>query len=180
MLGVDTTVRRVADSNNNLQYQFDCYDPETNVQTTYQTTRCLDEAFAMELYSRSTRVYEVRQVIGDPYANERTLAKEPHVLRDYYDRADVKEKNQERFIQDGIKRNLESKGVWAEAAPHFMRIKEDGVVRIPASVDTTEPAPALHEKQHMRTVYGQLCIDLYKVNDPKLFFYAMSQVPKSA
>ncbi|KAL1755196.1 hypothetical protein FB107DRAFT_291064 [Schizophyllum commune] len=178
VLGVDTTVRRVADSNNNLQYQFDCYDPETNVQTTYQTTRCLDEAFAMELYSRSTRVYEVHQVLGDPQANERTLAKEPHVLRDYYDRADVKEKNPERFIQDGIKQKLESKGVWAEAAPHFMRIKEDGVVRIPVSVDTTVPAPALHEKQHMRTVYEQLCIDLYKVNDPKLFFYAMSQVPK--
>ncbi|KAL1704440.1 hypothetical protein EV121DRAFT_205766 [Schizophyllum commune] len=177
VLGVDTTVRRVADSSNNLQYQFDCYAQETNLRTTYETTRCLDEAFAMELYSRSTRVYEVHQVIGDPYANERALAKEPHVLRDYYDRADVKE-DPERSIQDGIKRKLESKGIWAEAAPHFMRIKEDGVVRIPVSVDTTVPAPALHEKQHMRTVYEQLCIDLYKVNDPKLFFYAMSQVPK--
>ncbi|KAL1704433.1 hypothetical protein EV121DRAFT_174505, partial [Schizophyllum commune] len=33
----------------------------------------------------------------------------------------------------------------------------------------------LHPKKHARTVYEQLCIDLYKVPEPKLFFHALGQ-----
>uniref|UniRef100_D8PL83 Fungal-type protein kinase domain-containing protein n=1 Tax=Schizophyllum commune (strain H4-8 / FGSC 9210) TaxID=578458 RepID=D8PL83_SCHCM len=227
VLGVDTTVRRVIDSDRNIQYQFDFYDRKTNVRTTYETTRSIDESSAMELYSRSMRVFEVHLVLGDPFAKKRAFGKETFVLRDYYVFSHVKS---EREIQGGIQHQLELKGVWEEAKPHFMRIREDGAVWIPRSegaVRQTVPAPheksepyefidddnpagsgpstetirtgrshrtgqsslaypnavekplsKLHEKRHMRTVYEQLCIDLYKVNDPKLFFFAMSQVAK--
>ncbi|KAL1720981.1 hypothetical protein EV715DRAFT_249792 [Schizophyllum commune] len=224
VLGVDTTVRRAIDSDRNIQYQFDFYDRKTNVRTTYETIRSIDESSAMELYSRSMRVFEVHPVLGDPFAKNRTYGKETFVLRDYYVFSDVKS---EREIQGGIQHQLELKGVWEQAKPHFMRIREDGAVWIPRSEGTvrqTVPAPhkdsepyefingdnpndagpstetvrtsrsqragksshacatalttesRLHEKKHMRTIYEQVCIDLYKVNDPKLFFHAMRQV----
>ncbi|KAL1675739.1 hypothetical protein EV122DRAFT_267908 [Schizophyllum commune] len=226
VLGVDTTVRRAIDSDRNIQYQFDFYDRKTNVRTTYETIRSIDESSAMELYSRSMRVFEVHPVLGDPFAENRTYGKETFVLRDYYVFSDVKS---EREIQGGIQHQLELKGVWEEAKPHFMHIREDGAVWIPRSegaVRQTVPAPhkdsepyefingdnpndsgpstetvrtsrsqragqsshacatalttesRLHEKKHMRTIYEQVCIDLYKVNDPKLFFHAMRQVSK--
>ncbi|KAL1688353.1 hypothetical protein GGG16DRAFT_127263 [Schizophyllum commune] len=224
VLGVDTTVRRAIDSDRNIQYQFDFYDRKTNVRTTYETIRSIDESSAMELYSRSMRVFEVHPVLGDPFAKNRTYGKETFVLRDYYVFSDVK---REREIQGGIQHQLELKGVWEQAEPHFMRIREDGAVWIPRSEGTvrqTVPAPhkdsepyefingdnpndagpstetvrtsrsqragksshacatalttesRLHEKKHMRTIYEKVCIDLYKVNDPKLFFHAMRQV----
>ncbi|TRM62900.1 hypothetical protein BD626DRAFT_432263 [Schizophyllum amplum] len=34
----------------------------------------------------------------------------------------------------------------------------------------------LHGKKHARTLYEQLCLDLYKVDDPAFFFWALSQI----
>ena len=45
------------------------------------------------------------------------------------------------------------------------------------------PVPAkplpLQAKKHVRTVYKQVCRDLFEVTDPAFFFYAMSQVAQS-
>ncbi|KAL1720986.1 hypothetical protein EV715DRAFT_196194 [Schizophyllum commune] len=221
-LGVDETVRRVVDKLGQLQYQFDIYDDE-GVCTTYQTTRSIDESSAMELYSRAMRVFEVVRVLNPHSGKKPRLDSIPLVLRDYYVYSDVEDESK---IQGGIKLALEAHGVWNEAERHFMRIKHDGVVRMPSAPDdpNTVPAPPaesgpyrlldssnpseagpskptvktgrsnanksaaatavqskrprmfqLHPKKHARTVYEQLCIDLYKVPEPKLFFHALGQ-----
>ncbi|KAL1747738.1 hypothetical protein HDZ31DRAFT_31140 [Schizophyllum fasciatum] len=48
----------------------------------------------------------------------------------------------------------------------------------PAPHSPTPKLLQLHAKKHMRTVYEQLCRDLYRISDPAFFFYALSEVIK--
>ncbi|KAL1720975.1 hypothetical protein EV715DRAFT_195940, partial [Schizophyllum commune] len=70
--------------------------------------------------------------------------------------------------------------------PRRAQIKVATTVRTPDSDNTPRPAPKaladellrLHGKKHCRTIYSQICIDLYAVDDPALFFHALSQISK--
>ncbi|KAL1741996.1 hypothetical protein HDZ31DRAFT_44226 [Schizophyllum fasciatum] len=201
-LGVDPTVRRIVDDKGRLQYQFTVCNPETAVTQTYETDRIIYEASAADLYSRSMRVFEVRQILGSPRAHKRSLAVMPNVLRDFWVRDNTP---LESKIQSGISRALQAVGAWDDVKDHFMTIVVDDIVTVPLSemtctdvpapydraercqlVDDAEPGRKRprksqvppHEKKHVRTVYEQLCLDLYKVDDPAIFFYALSQIVK--
>ncbi|KAI4522853.1 hypothetical protein K525DRAFT_197847 [Schizophyllum commune Loenen D] len=231
-LGIDPSVRRVLDKERHLQYQFDIYPSKRcKKPAIYQTVRVLDESSGQTVYSRAMRVFDVRLVIknsDDP--EERTLAEEANVLRDYWVYEDVSD---EKVIQSRILERIgKLKGVASKAKKHFMAILQDGIVRHPSIKDEksgTVPSPPkaakpfrfelddnparakpaksqikeseevrtpaalqgnipgapkidavpllqLHGKKHCRTVYKQLCMDLYKVNDPAVFFHALAEV----
>ncbi|KAL1732623.1 hypothetical protein EV714DRAFT_206231 [Schizophyllum commune] len=234
-LGIDPTIRRVIDKDGFLQYQFDVYDPEKNITTTYQTRGIIEESSAIEIYSRAMRVFEVSDVAELAKAEtEKDYAAPVHVLRDYWVYEDV---DSESCTQKAIVRSLKKANLWTKAQRHFMTITADGIVSGPPSAHATRslpesraiaPAPhaaassykfidaanpdeagpskaqvkgvdkldrraassghaahpppeepkllQLHAKKHMRTVYKELCRDLYKVDDPAFFFHALTQV----
>ncbi|KAL1755200.1 hypothetical protein FB107DRAFT_213996 [Schizophyllum commune] len=234
-LGIDSTVRRVVDKDGFLQYQFDIYDPKTNVTTTYQTRSVIDESSAIEIYSRAMRVFEVSDVAELAKEDAKEIDAAPVlVLRDYWVYEDV---DSELVTQQAITRSLKKARLWTKAKRHFMTIKADGIVSLPTPPHVTRSAPKtravvpaphhaalsykfidaenpdetgpsksqvqgaaklhlkaasaghtsrpppeapkllqLHAKKHMRTVYEQLCRDLYKVPDPVLYFYALTHV----
>ncbi|KAL1675743.1 hypothetical protein EV122DRAFT_217784 [Schizophyllum commune] len=70
--------------------------------------------------------------------------------------------------------------------PRRAQIKLATTVQTPDSGNTPRHAPKaladelfrLHSKKHCRTIYSQICIDLYAVDDPALFFHALSQISK--
>lgn len=57
--------------------------------------------------------------------------------------------------------------------------KRDGVAKL-APEAASDPVLQVHGKKHCRTKYVQFCMDLYKVSHPALYFFALSQVVKSA
>ncbi|KAI4293831.1 hypothetical protein K525DRAFT_244570 [Schizophyllum commune Loenen D] len=222
-LGIDPSVHRVVDEDGLLQYQFDVCNPKTLVTTTYQTVNLIAEPSVADIYSRTMRVFEVREVTHPAeLANVRRLAANSNVLRDFWVYEDAEE---ESCKQSVIIQGLKEAKVWASAAKHFMNIIQDGIVLGPSStaisfvpptvfhgitptphadaqsykiIDASRvdlfgsserkataaapppPVPAnplpLQAKVHVRTVYKQVCRDLFEVTDPAFFFYAMSEV----
>ncbi|KAI5899504.1 uncharacterized protein SCHCODRAFT_02742586 [Schizophyllum commune H4-8] len=201
-LGFDPTVRLVLDENRELQYQFDLYVSETAPKpVTYQTTGRLSNDYYQLVYCKATCVYEVRLVIkNSDNPKERLLAEEKNVLRDCWVHDEV---DDELDIQRDIQqRMMKVPAVWKRAEKHFMTILHDGVVRFPAAhgnVDctvpgppsdseyfpyvgtpsfcwTTPPLPRLDSKKRCRTVYKHQCMELLDIDDPALFFLAMTEV----
>ncbi|KAL1707285.1 hypothetical protein EV121DRAFT_199598 [Schizophyllum commune] len=201
-LGFDPTVRLVLDENRDLQYQFDLYASETaRKPITYQTTGRLSNDYNQLVYCKATHVYEVRLVIknsDDP--KKRLLAEEKNVLRDCWVHDEVAD---ELDIQRDIQqRMMKLPAAWKKAEKHFMTIQHDGIVRFPAAhgnVDctvpgapsdsehfpyvgapsfcwTTPPLPRLDLKKRCRTVYKHRCVELLDIDDPALFFHAMTEV----
>ena len=135
-------------------------------------------------------VFEVQKVLAnaeDP--NERELVATPAVLRDYWD---DNERQHEIAIQKDIKEKMDAAGVLPAMQGHFMGILEDGIVQyFTATGDEAASPPAeftmVNTKFaednwnmfHMRGVYKQLCVDLGSVDNPALFFHALSQVARS-
>ncbi|KAL1665856.1 hypothetical protein GGF50DRAFT_51783 [Schizophyllum commune] len=201
-LGFDPTVRLVLDENRDLQYQFDLCESETaRKPVTYQTTDRLSNDYNQLVYCKATYVYEVRLVIknsDDP--EERLLAEEKNVLRDCWVHDEVAD---ELDIQRDIQqRMMKLPAVWRKAEKHFMTIQHDGVVRFsaahgnvdctvpgppsnseyfpyvgaPSSCWTTPHLPRLDLKKRCRTVYKYRCVELLDIDDPVLFFHAMTEV----
>ncbi|KAL1749146.1 hypothetical protein HDZ31DRAFT_28322 [Schizophyllum fasciatum] len=55
--------------------------------------------------------------------------------------------------------------------------QRDGIAQLAPQADP-DPLLRVHGKKHCRTKYVQLCMDLYKVSSPALYFFALSQVVK--
>ncbi|KAL1749158.1 hypothetical protein HDZ31DRAFT_28282 [Schizophyllum fasciatum] len=182
-LGFDSTVFRVRDIDGRLQYLFGFYhhNRPSGSDTVYQTTRALNESEAEYpgYDHKCMRVFEVHRITKfahDP--QERQLAERPAVLRDFWQRDEhtPRERVKQRAIIDVLKRE----GVWAEMKGKFMGIPEDGGVHYPPTIGVhVRPDPLARRPKglrHYRGVYTQLCIDLYQVDNPALFFRALSQV----
>ncbi|KAL1704428.1 hypothetical protein EV121DRAFT_291391 [Schizophyllum commune] len=190
-LGFDPSVRRVKDVAGKLQYKFLCDREDTYTPFTYQTTRIITTPVAdYPGYNlKCMTVFEVQKVLDnaeDP--NERELVATPAVLRDYWD---DNERRHEIAIQEDIKEKMDAAGVLPAMQGRFMDILEDGIVQyFPDSGDEAASPPAeftvvntkFAEKNwnmfHMRGVYKQLCVDLGSVDNPALFFHALSQVAR--
>ncbi|KAF9010406.1 hypothetical protein BDZ89DRAFT_1078134 [Hymenopellis radicata] len=144
-LGYDPTVVRVRDEDNGIQYQFTVGD------TKYQTVRCIDEASALDIVTRATRVWAVRELDADdqPFG-------EVKVLKDVWLYCNAKS---EKDIQDEIftaLRELDEIGVPEDQRPptsssgatmaedakqYFMTIEHDVPVQIDGQDDTTVAPP---------------------------------------
>ncbi|KAF9020593.1 hypothetical protein BDZ89DRAFT_1164142 [Hymenopellis radicata] len=144
-LGYDPTVVRVRDENKNIQYQFTVGD------TKYQTVRCIEEANALYIVTRATRIWAVRELDADnqPFG-------EVKVLKDVWLYCNAKS---EKDIQDEIftaLRELDEIGVPEDQRPptsssgatmaqdakqYFMTIEHDVPVQIDDQDDTTVVPP---------------------------------------
>ncbi|KAL1688362.1 hypothetical protein GGG16DRAFT_60122 [Schizophyllum commune] len=182
-LGLDKGVRRIRDIDGRLQYQFMFFDKDAKQRPrVYQTTRTIwtpDKPGYPGFNRKSMRVFEVRRVLANPSDPERCkLGPTPHVLRDYWPEPHMaaNEKDKQTDIIDALKRE----GLYPEMEGRFLDILEDGEVWYPEAGSRGSPVMVwsylLGELPHYRGVYGQLCTDLYKVDNPALFFHAMSQV----
>ncbi|KAL1675495.1 hypothetical protein EV122DRAFT_292669 [Schizophyllum commune] len=182
-LGLDKGVRRVRDIDGRLQYQFMFFDKDAKQRPrVYQTTRTIwtpDKPGYPGFNRKSMRVFEVRRVLANPSDPERCkLGPTPHVLRDYWPEPHMaaNEKDKQTDIIDALRRE----GLYPEMEGRFLDILEDGEVWYPETGSRGSPVMVwsylLGELPHYRGVYGQLCTDLYKVDNPALFFHAMSQV----
>ncbi|TRM62354.1 hypothetical protein BD626DRAFT_570068 [Schizophyllum amplum] len=176
-LGFDPTVRRVVDKEGLLQYQFDFCNAQKAVTTTYETQRILVDSEENALQYRATRVFAVRRVlVNAELAKDRILDDEVQVLRDCWPGS---EDEDESAIQ---KRLLDGLDAWPAIKQHFLDIEEDDVVMIPPyEGQASLAAPYLAKyclRKHCRTVYKQLCTDLYSIYNPALFFFALSQIIK--
>ncbi|KAI5897493.1 uncharacterized protein SCHCODRAFT_02683809 [Schizophyllum commune H4-8] len=182
-LGLDKGVRRVRDIDGRLQYQFMFFDKDAKQRPrVYQTTRTIwtpDNPGYPGFNRKSMRVFEVRRVLANPSDPERCkLGPTPHVLRDYWPEPHMaaNEKDKQTDIIDALRRE----GLYPEMECRFLDILEDGEVWYPETGSRGSPVMVwsylLGELPHYRGVYGQLCTDLYKVDNPALFFHAMSQV----
>ena len=188
-LGLDKGVRRIRDIDGRLQYQFMFFDKDKPADKqrprVYQTTRTIwtpDKPGYPGFNRKSMRVFEVRRVLANPSDPERCkLGPTPHVLRDYWPEPHMaaNEKDKQTDIIDALKRE----GLYPEMEGRFLDILEDGEVWYPETGFRGSPlmvwGSLLGELPHYRGVYGQLCTDLYKVDNPALFFHAMSQVVDS-
>ncbi|KAF8909078.1 hypothetical protein CPB85DRAFT_759526 [Mucidula mucida] len=144
-LGYDPTVVRVRDDNKDVQYQFTVGDKK------YQTVRCIDESSALDIVTRATRVWAVRELD----ANDQPFG-ETKVLKDVWLYIDAKS---EQTIQKEIFAALEELdkiGVSPEERPptsvagatmaddakqYFMTIVEDIAVQVNDQDDTTLAPP---------------------------------------
>ncbi|KAF9020602.1 hypothetical protein BDZ89DRAFT_1072116 [Hymenopellis radicata] len=144
-LGYDPTVVRVRDEDNKIQYQFTVGD------TKYQTVRCIDEASALDIVTRATRVWAVQELDADNQPSG-----DVKVLKDVWLYCNAKS---EKDIQDEIftaLRELDKIGVPEDQRPptsssgatmaedakqYFMTIEHDVPVQIDCQDDTTVAPP---------------------------------------
>ncbi len=144
-LGYDPTVVRVWDDNKDVHYQFTVGDKK------YQTVRCIDETSALNIVTRATRVWAVRELD----AKDQPIGK-TKVLKDvwlYIDARSEKDIYNEIF---GALEKLDKSGVPPDQRPptrlpdativedakqYFITIKQDVPVWINGQVDTTAAIP---------------------------------------
>ncbi|KAI5897640.1 uncharacterized protein SCHCODRAFT_02743998 [Schizophyllum commune H4-8] len=169
-LGFDQTVARVADKTKRWQYQFDIPQSDNTVRT-YQTIDTLYESCTASLGHGALRVYKVKRVTekgkADTFSRE---DKQVYVLRDCW-LLDDEGINLETEDQQALKRALQactqSKEELDEVSRHFMQIEAEGVVE-------REELKLLGRK-HRRTLFRHVCVDLYKIRDPAVFFFALDK-----
>ncbi|KAL1720887.1 hypothetical protein EV715DRAFT_196048 [Schizophyllum commune] len=170
-LGFDSTVRRIV-VDGKLHYEVDVVNCD-GTQHKYQTVDIEYEKPDAGLYSHAMRVFKAvrcddKVVRGGGEAVQFPCeSKDTHyvALRDYWLSEDAR---REAKVQDELlgqlKDSMQPKEYEA-LSRHFLTIAADDVVA--------------HEK-HCRSVHDECCEDLWKVDDPAKFYFALYQLIFSA
>ncbi|KAL1756200.1 hypothetical protein FB107DRAFT_211894, partial [Schizophyllum commune] len=180
-LGFDPAVHRVV-VGNELHYQFDVVHRDGTCHQ-YQSVEIEYEDAASNLHCQAMRVFKV--------VDCGNLSGPCRVLQDYW-RSNDAEVSEEGKIQDAIFCAMEktmTEDELIDIRRHFMTLLADGVVACadrpreasdpPVSgsmVSGSRLARIASGRKHCRTLHGEYCETLWRVDDPATFFFALYQV----
>ncbi|KAI5897582.1 uncharacterized protein SCHCODRAFT_02683897 [Schizophyllum commune H4-8] len=180
-LGFDPAVHRVV-VGNELHYQFDVVHRDGTCHQ-YQSVEIEYEDAASNLHCQAMRVFKV--------VDCGNLSGPCRVLQDYW-RSNDAEVSVEGKIQDAIFCAMEktmTEDELIDIRRHFMTLLADGVVACadrpreasgpPVSgsmVSGSRLARIASGRKHCRTLHGEYCETLWRVDDPATFFFALYQV----
>ncbi|KAL1748762.1 hypothetical protein HDZ31DRAFT_28808 [Schizophyllum fasciatum] len=180
-MGFDPSVSRVVDAEGRLQYQFNVRHTNEDNKRTYQTISILHEAAATaQLHYRAMVVYLVRPATkGDGLS---IVGNSTHrVLRDFFQRFDQSDELVTRDrILGKMKRMARNAREIEICESFFVTVLADGDV--PFDFCWCSPFPDrpldVVPRNRRRTIYGEVCQDLYSVKNPRLYFFAMGECAK--
>ncbi|KAL1665515.1 hypothetical protein GGF50DRAFT_126331 [Schizophyllum commune] len=180
-LGFDPAVHRVV-VGNELHYQFDVVHRDGTCHQ-YQSVKIEYEDAASNLHCQAMRVFKV--------VDCGNLSGPCRVLQDYW-RSNDAEVSEEGKIQDAIFCAMEkimTEDELIDIRRHFMTLLADGVVACadrpreasgPPGSGSMASGPRLARiapgRKHCRTLHGEYCETLWRVDDPATFFFALYQV----
>ena len=105
------------------------------------------------------------------------------VLRDFFQRVDQPDELSARNrILEKMKRNARNAKEVAICESFFVSVLADGDVAFDLCWSSPYPDRQLDivPRNRRRTLYGEVCQDLYCVQNPRLYFFAMGEASKSA
>ncbi|KAL1673398.1 hypothetical protein EV122DRAFT_294169 [Schizophyllum commune] len=181
-IGFDPSVTRVVDADGYPQYQFRIQHTGEDTQRTYQTVGVLHEAAATaQLHHRSMAVYLVRPAVeGDGLSIDSDVTAS-RVLRDFFQRFDQPNELAARnHILAKMKRKARDATEVAICESFFVSVLADGDVAFDLCWCSPYPERQLDivPRNRRRTLYGEVCQDLYCVRSPRLYFFAMGEASK--
>ncbi|KAL1693076.1 hypothetical protein GGG16DRAFT_50199 [Schizophyllum commune] len=152
-LGFDPTVRRIV-VDGKLHYEVDVVHRD-GTQHMYRTVGIEYENPDAGLYSRAMRVFKAVQSPCE--------SKDTHyvALRDYWLSEDARREAEVQYELLGQLKDTMQPKEYEALSRHFLTIAADDVVA--------------HEK-HCRSVHDECCEDLWKVDDPAKFYFALYQL----
>ncbi|KAL1705265.1 hypothetical protein EV121DRAFT_279708 [Schizophyllum commune] len=181
-IGFDPSVTRVVDADGCPQYQFRIQHTGEDTQHTYQTIGVLHEAAATaQLHHRSMAVYLVRPAVegnGLSIVSDVTASR---VLRDFFQRFDQPNELAARNrILAKMKRKARDTREVAICESFFVSVLSDGDVAFDLCWCSPYPDRQLDivPRNRRRTLYEEVCQDLYCVRSPRLYFFAMGEASK--
>ncbi|KAI5889544.1 uncharacterized protein SCHCODRAFT_02739614 [Schizophyllum commune H4-8] len=181
-IGFDPSVTRVVDADGSPQYQFRIQHTGEDVQRTYQTIGVLHEAAATaQLHHRSMAVYLVRPAVEGDGLSIVSDVTASRVLRDFFQRFDQPNELAARnHILAKMKRKARNAKEVAICESFFVSVLADGDVAFDLCWCSPYPDRQLDivPRNRRRTLYGEVCQDLYCVRSPRLYFFAMGEASK--
>lgn len=183
-LGFSSNILRVVDSEDRLQYQYRLpllSNPKKLVL--YQTVKTLcQHAITAELYAKDMFVYRVHP--AKTWGDGTSIVQDPpaEVLRDF---AQFHSTPTDTVLQNRVQAAMQAVALTEEErqiVEHgFLSITVDGAANAEAVNMNMEGAPrSRYDRERRVCVYGEECVDLYKIVHPAVYFYALSKVSQRA
>ncbi|KAL1741842.1 hypothetical protein HDZ31DRAFT_66528 [Schizophyllum fasciatum] len=178
-LGFDPSVTRVVDDVGRLQYQFDTVFAGESAVRTYQTIRVINEASPnYTLHDRAMAVYLVCPAARGDGESRVIVPAEYRVLRDFFQLVDqpdeLAERNRVLKKMKSVARNPRELAMCEKA---FVSVLADYDVHFDLSLwsPLRKRALALVPRRRRRSVYGEVCQDLYGIGDARVYYFAMGE-----
>ncbi|KAL1737785.1 hypothetical protein HDZ31DRAFT_70787, partial [Schizophyllum fasciatum] len=181
-LGLDPCIARVVDARRRLQYQFSVQpDPASDRRVVYQTTSVIAQrAPTGDLHAGETVVFRVQgaRQWGDGMSAIGRGAE--RVLKDFAAPVSARrEVDLQRAVQEALRKTARTEGEWHVMNEGFVRIMADmsAALNVQIAVPAGEQLGFEPRRRHL-TVYKDVCVDLYTLDDPGMYYHALSRVSR--
>ncbi|TRM70055.1 hypothetical protein BD626DRAFT_391975 [Schizophyllum amplum] len=181
-MGFDPSVTRVVDAEDRLQYQFDICHTGEEIARTYQTISVLHEVAATaDLHVRAMAVYLVRPATkGDGLSIAEDSALD-RALRDFFQLMDQPDEQEARnHILGKMRGNAINETELRDCENFFVTVLADCEVPFDLCYVSPHRGKILDfvPRQRRRTLYGEVCEDMYDIQSARLFFFALTECCK--
>ncbi|KAL1725689.1 hypothetical protein EV714DRAFT_255594, partial [Schizophyllum commune] len=185
-LGLDDHVARVLDREDRLQYQYVVKpNPDDHRCIIYQTVDVLSEPpheASPALHDSGVVVWCVQP--AKHWKDGRSVPEGApfHALKDF---AQLEDRPREWELQANVRRAMkrvaQSPEEWQAMRKSLVTIMADGPMALTEQNEVPEGVEVYFKRRRRSvTVYKEVCVDLYKLEDPSVQFFALSKVAESA
>ncbi|KAL1659149.1 hypothetical protein GGF50DRAFT_107930 [Schizophyllum commune] len=185
-LGLDDHVARVLDREDRLQYQYAVKpNPNDHRGIIYQTV----DVLSVPPHEASPALHDSGVVVwcvqpAKHWKDGRSVPEGApfHALKDF---AQLEDRPREWELQANVRRAMkkvaQTPEEWQAMRKSLVTIMADGPMALTEQNEVPEGVEVYFKRRRRSvTVYKEVCVDLYKLDDPSVQFFALSKVAESA